>query len=48
MLDEFFRRVFDTLASSKEQNQTFLLDELARQAKLSIKLYTLLISVNAP
>jgi hypothetical protein len=46
-LDEFARRVFDKLASSKLSKSPFLLDEFARRANSSLKLETLLDIVNA-
>jgi hypothetical protein len=48
MLDEFAQSVFDKLASSKATKTAFLLDEFNRRANSSIKLVTLLDSVNAP
>jgi hypothetical protein len=48
MLDEFARRVFDKFAPSKTAISAFLLDEFARGANSSLKLGTLLDSVNAP
>jgi hypothetical protein len=48
MLDEFARCVFDKFASSKAAISTFLLDEFARRANLSLRLSTLHDSVNAP
>jgi hypothetical protein len=47
LLDEFARCVFDKLASSKASKSPFLLDEFARRANSSLKLGTLLDSVNA-
>jgi hypothetical protein len=48
MLDEFARRVFDKFAPSKAAISAFLLDEFALRANSSLKLGTLLDSVNAP
>jgi hypothetical protein len=48
MLDEFAQRVFDKSASSKASKSTFLLDKFARRGDSSLKLGTLLDSVNAP
>jgi hypothetical protein len=48
MLDEFARRVFDKFAPGKAAISVFLLDEFARRANSSLKLGTLLDSVNAP
>jgi hypothetical protein len=48
LLDELARRVFDKFASSKAAKSAFLLDEFARRGNSSIKLGTLLDSVNAP
>jgi hypothetical protein len=47
LLDEYAWRVFEKFASTKVAKSVFLLDEFAR-ANLSIKLGTLLDSVNAP
>jgi hypothetical protein len=48
MLDEFAWGVFDKFASSKAAISAFLLVEFARRANSSLKLGTLLDSVNAP
>jgi hypothetical protein len=48
MLDEFARRVFDKFALIKAAISAFLLDEFARRANSSLKIGTLLDSVNAP
>jgi hypothetical protein len=48
MLDEFARRIFDKFAPSKAAISAFLLDEFARRANSSLKLGSLLDSVNAP
>jgi hypothetical protein len=48
MLDEFARRVFDKFAPSKVAISAFLLDKFGRRANSSLKLGTLLDSVNAP
>jgi hypothetical protein len=48
MLDEFARRVFDKFAPSRTAISAFLLDKFARRADSSLKLGTLLDSVNAP
>jgi hypothetical protein len=47
MLDELARRVFDKFTPSKAAISAFLLDEFARPANSSLKLGTLLDSVNA-
>jgi hypothetical protein len=48
MLDEFARRVFEKFGSSKASKSALLLDKFARRGNSSLKLGTLLDSVNAP
>jgi hypothetical protein len=48
MINELARRVFDKFTPSKAAISAFLLDDFARQENSSLKLGTLLESVNAP